>query len=65
MRIATLLLITLLVSVAVHAQQSTSNVKNVQITTSAKEAEVGQEIKLTDFVRLCTGFFAEIETKFL
>jgi len=47
MRIATLLLITLLVSFAVHAQQSTSNVKNVQITTSAKEAEVGQEIKLT------------------
>ena len=39
--------VTLLFASAALAQQSNSNVKNVQVTPSAKEAEVGQEIKLT------------------
>lgn len=49
-RIANLIFIVLVLSFHVLAQQSTpsnSNVKNVQVTASAKEVEVGQEVKLT------------------
>ena len=46
LRFATVFVILLFASAAL-AQQSNSNVKNVQVTSSAKEAEVGQEIKLT------------------
>lgn len=45
LRVAALLATALLLSSNVLAQQS--NVKNVQVTASAKEAEVGQEVKLT------------------
>ena len=48
LQIATLIAIGVLFSSNVLAQQSTTSVvKNVQVTASAKEAEVGQEIKLT------------------
>ena len=47
LRFATVFVITLLFSSVALAQQSNSNVKTVQVTPSAKEAEVGQEIKLT------------------
>lgn len=47
LRFATSFVITLLFAAAALAQQSNSNVKNVQVTPSAKEAEVGQEIKLS------------------
>ena len=45
LRIATLVTATMLLSSAVVAQ-TTSKVKTVEVTTSAKEAEVGQELKL-------------------
>ncbi|HKY44081.1 MAG TPA: Ig-like domain-containing protein [Pyrinomonadaceae bacterium] len=47
LRTATLIVTTLLFPSVALAQQSNSNVKNVQVTPSAKEAEVGQEVKLT------------------
>jgi hypothetical protein len=47
LRTATLIVVTLLFPVAALGQQSKTNVKNVQVTASAKEAEVGQDIKLT------------------
>lgn len=47
LRFANVFVITLLFSSVALAQQSNSNVKNVQVTTSTKEAEVGQEIKLS------------------
>ena len=47
LRFATLIVTTVLFPSVALAQQSNSNVKNVQVTPSAKEAEVGQEIKLT------------------
>ena len=46
LRFATVFVTLLFASVAL-AQQSNSNVKKVQVTPSAKEAEVGQEIKLS------------------
>ena len=42
-----LITIALLLPFNVLAQQSTSSVANVQVTASAKEAEVGQAVKLT------------------
>ena len=47
LRVALLFLTALLLSSAAYAQQATPAIKNVQVTTSAKEAEVGQAIKLT------------------
>lgn len=47
LRFANVFVITLLFSLVALAQQSNSNVKNVQVTPSTKEAEVGQEIKLS------------------
>ena len=46
LRFATLIVATLLFPSVALAQQSTSNVKIVQVTASTKEAEVGQEVKL-------------------
>ena len=47
LRFATLIVTTLLFPSAALAQQANSSVKNVQVSASAKEAEVGQEVKLT------------------
>jgi hypothetical protein len=56
LRIATLIASALLFSSNVLAQQSTaSNARNVQVTASAKEAEVGQEVKLKVVVTDASG----------
>jgi hypothetical protein len=47
LRFATLIVATLLFPFVALGQQSNSNVKNVQVTVSTKEAEVGQDVKLT------------------
>ena len=58
LRLVTLIATALLLSSSVLAQQSnttTVSVKNVQVTTSAREAEVGQEVKLTVVVTDASG----------